>query len=98
VPAILPPPVPISPFLLGAGAMDYPVKKYLLALTAGRALRFTLVAYLASLFGRSLFRLFSEHYGKILVGLIVVAASAGAIFAVYHFRRKRKNQEALDEA
>jgi membrane protein YqaA with SNARE-associated domain len=98
VPAILPPPVPMSPFLLGAGAMNYPVKKYLLALTAGRAIRFTLVAYLASLFGRSLFKLFADHYGKILVGLIAAAVLACVVFFFYRFRRKRKTEEALDEA
>jgi membrane protein YqaA with SNARE-associated domain len=98
VPAILPPPFPMSPFLLGAGAMNYPVKKYLLALTAGRAMRFTLVAYLASLFGRSLFKLFRENYGKILVGLIAAIVLGCAVFIVYRSRRKRKDEAALDEA
>jgi membrane protein DedA with SNARE-associated domain len=98
IPAILPPPFPLSPFLLGAGAMNYPLKKYLLALTAGRAIRFTLISYLASLYGRSLLDLLTKHYGKILIGLIVLAAVAGLSFMIYRSRRKRKDEQALDEA
>ncbi len=33
IPALLPPPVPMLPFLFGAGAMQYPARKFLLALT-----------------------------------------------------------------
>jgi membrane protein DedA with SNARE-associated domain len=97
-PALMPPPVPLSPFLLSAGAMNYPLKKYLLALAAGRAIRFTLIAYLASLFGRSLLALFSRHYGKIIVGLIAAGAVAGAIFIIRRYRSKRKDEQALDQA
>ena len=98
VPAILPPPFPLSPFLLGAGAMNYPLKKYLLALTAGRAIRYTLVAYLASLYGRSLLNLFAQHYVTILIVLIALAVVGGLIFVIYRSRRKRKDDRALDEA
>lgn len=98
IPAIMPPPFPLSPFLLGAGAMNYPLKKYLLAFTAGRAIRFTLIAYLASLYGRSLLNLLTEHYVQILIGLIVLAAIGGLIFMIYRSRRKRKDEEALDKA
>jgi membrane protein DedA with SNARE-associated domain len=98
VPSILPPPFPLSPFLLGAGALNYPLKKYLLALTAGRAIRFTLIAYLASLYGRSLLNLFSQHYVTILIVLIGLAVVGGLIFMLYRSRRKRKDDQASDEA
>ena len=98
VPAILPPPFPMSPFLLAAGAMNYPLKKYLLALTAGRAIRFTIIAYLASLFGHSVLNLLAKHYGIILIVLIALIAIAGAVFIVYRFRRKQRNEQAPDEA
>ncbi len=98
VPAILPPPFPLGPFLLGAGAMNYPLKKYLLALAAGRAIRFTLVAYLASLYGRSLLDLFTKHYVTILIVLISLAVVGGLIFMIYRSRRKRKDEQGLGEA
>ncbi len=37
VPALLPPPFPIVPFLLAAGAMQYSRKKFVAALALGRA-------------------------------------------------------------
>lgn len=89
VPAILPPPVPIGPFLLGAGAMDYPLKKYLLALTAGRAIRFTLVAYFGSRYGQQVFSFFAENYMTILIAFIIAMVLAGIAVAIYLIRRKR---------
>jgi membrane protein DedA with SNARE-associated domain len=89
VPAILPPPVPIGPFLLGAGALNYPLKKYLLALTAGRAIRFTLVAYFASRYGQQVFSFFAKNYMAVLVTLIVALVLASIGVAVYFIRRKR---------
>ena len=83
--------MPLGPFLLGAGAMNYPLKKYLIALTAGRAIRFTLVAYLASLYGRSLLNLLAQHYVAILIVLIALAVVGGLIFMIYRSRRKRKD-------
>lgn len=89
VPAILPPPVPIGPFLLGAGALDYPLKKYLAALTAGRAIRFTLVAYFGSRYGQQVFNFFAENYTTVLIAFIIVMVLAGAGLAFYLIRRKR---------
>src|SRR5438105_14667109 len=38
IPAILPPPFPIVPMLLAAGALQYPTRKFLAALAVGRSL------------------------------------------------------------
>src|ERR1019366_10116439 len=40
--ALLPPPFPIVPMLLAAGAMQYPTRKFLTALAVGRGIRFTI--------------------------------------------------------
>ena len=89
VPAILPPPVPISPFLLGAGALNYPLKKFVIALTLGRAIRFSLVAYLASRFGQQVFNFFAKHYTKILIVFIVLLVLGATGGIIYYVRRKR---------
>ena len=44
VPAMLPPPFPIVPFLLAAGAMQYSRQKFVSALALGRGIRFMVVA------------------------------------------------------
>src|SRR5208337_374293 len=54
IPAILPPPFPIVPMLLAAGAMQYPTKKFLTALAVGRGIRYAILAYLGYNYGRSI--------------------------------------------
>jgi membrane protein YqaA with SNARE-associated domain len=94
VPAMLPPPTPLSPFLLGAGAMNYPLPKFLLTLAAARALRFTLVAYLASVYGQRVFRFLMQHYQVMLWALIVLAVLIGVGLAIYFLRRRRQPARA----
>src|SRR5579883_1690342 len=55
VPTFLPPPTPLSPFLLAAGAMKVPRKKFLLAYCTTRAARYALVGWLGSKYGRATF-------------------------------------------
>src|SRR6266852_7400726 len=50
--ALLPPPAPMVAFMLAAGAMQYSVKKFLVALTLGRIVRYSLLALLAAHYGR----------------------------------------------
>lgn len=97
VPALLPPPMPLGPFLLGAGALSYPTAKFLATLAVGRALRFTLIAYLASIYGQRVFRFLSRHYTEILWALITLAGLAGAWAAIYFLRRRRRAAARLGE-
>jgi len=46
--ALAPSPSPVVPFLFAAGAMQYSVKKFLFALTLGRTIRYSLLAFLAA--------------------------------------------------
>jgi len=41
--AILPPPVPIVPFIMAAGAARYPLQKFLVALALSRIARYTIL-------------------------------------------------------
>src|SRR5712692_9986460 len=61
IPALLPPPVPMLPFLFAAGTMQYPVRKFLLALTLGRIVRYTLLAFLAARYGRQIPTFIAQH-------------------------------------
>jgi len=67
IPAILPPPAPMVAFLFAAGAMQYPVRKFLLALTLGRVVRYAILAYLGATYGRHILRFFSSH--ALLIGV-----------------------------
>jgi membrane protein YqaA with SNARE-associated domain len=84
IPALLPPPAPMVLFLFAAGAMQYPVRKFLAALTLGRLIRYTILAYLAQKYGRHILRFFSAH--AIVIGLIGFTVFAGMLF--YTMRKK----------
>src|SRR5277367_4059355 len=76
IPALLPPPMPMVPFLFAAGALQYPVKKFLIALTLGRLARYTILAYLGSRYGRQILALVTEHINPVVVAIIVAVTVA----------------------
>lgn len=90
VPAILPPPFPIVPFLLAAGALQYSRRKFVGALALGRAVRFTIVAGLGAIYGRHIVRFFSRYYKPALFTLIGLAAIAGIVSLIQYYRYKSR--------
>jgi membrane protein YqaA with SNARE-associated domain len=84
VPAMLPPPVPMVPFVLAAGATQYPLKKFLLALSLGRIVRYTLLALLAARYGRSILFFFrhSDNTTPIAIAVIATICVAATLFVV----------------
>ncbi len=89
IPAILPPPFPIVPMLLAAGAMQYPTKKFLLALAVGRGIRFTILAYLGYHYGRHIVKFFAEYYWPVLIALIALSV-IGALYGLFEYKRRQK--------
>ncbi len=94
VPALLPPPFPIVPFLLAAGALQYSRQKFVAALTVGRGIRFTIVAGLGALYGRHIVRFFSRYYKPALFTLIGLAVIAGILSLVQYYRYKNRTATA----
>jgi membrane protein YqaA with SNARE-associated domain len=89
--ALLPPPAPMVVFLFTAGAMQYSVKKFLLALTLGRIVRYSLLAYLAAHYGRKVFTIILQHAHPVLIVAIalILASLAALIFILVSKRQKR---------
>ena len=88
--ALLPPPFPLVPVLLAAGALQYPKKKFVGALTLGRAVRYTLVAGLGSLYAKQISTFFTRYYKPavlVLVGLAVI----GSILTLIEYLRSRRS-------
>ena len=95
--AMLPPPFPIVPFLLAAGALKYPPKNFIVSLGVGRAARFTVVAYLAHRYGKGIIGWVSRYYHPLLYTLIALAV-LGGIAAVIYFKWYRPKHEKGKEA
>jgi membrane protein YqaA with SNARE-associated domain len=89
IPALLPPPFPIVPMLLAAGAMQYPTRKFLTALAIGRGIRFTILSYLGFQYGRAIIRFFARYYWPVL-GVLIAFSAAGGLYALFQFLRRRK--------
>ena len=87
VPALLPPPFPLVPFVIAAGAMQYSLPKFLTAIAIGRFVRYTLLAFLGAIYGPQILSLFSRHANvAIFIGVAIVIA---ALVAVMVARQRR---------
>jgi membrane protein YqaA with SNARE-associated domain len=94
--ATSPPPVPIVPFLIAAGTMKYPKRKFIAALTLGRGIRYTIIAYLGSIYGRHVFNWLGQYYRPVLYTLIALGVVGGLVAWYYWRRNKRGNGETPD--
>jgi len=91
--ALLPPPFPLMPILLAAGALGVSRRRFLVSFSVTRALRYAVVAWLAVTYGRALVRAF-QHYLSgwsstimwIYLGLVV----AGIVYGLWKFRGERR--------
>ena len=89
VPALCPPPVPIVPFTLAAGILEYSRKKFLAAIGSARLIRYSLVAFLGARYGRGVFHWAGQYYKPILIVMIVLGFAAGGVVIWYVKKRKR---------
>ena len=94
IPALLPPPVPMLPFLFAAGTMQYPLRKFLFALTLGRIVRYTLLAFLAARYGREILAFISQHgHPGIFVVVGLIATTAAVLFLIFAGKRQERPQD-----
>jgi membrane protein YqaA with SNARE-associated domain len=88
IPALLPPPMPMIPFVLAAGATKYSLKKFLLAMTLGRLARYSILAILAARYGRGIIRFIHQHGHPVVLSIIGVVAIVAVIFLLLHYAKK----------
>ncbi len=74
VSVVAPPPFPSSAFFVAAGALEFPLRKFVPAVVAGRAFRYGLVAWIASHYSRRIIRVFRhpQQYAPITIGITVL--------------------------
>jgi membrane protein YqaA with SNARE-associated domain len=89
LPAILPPPMPLSPFVLAAGAVHMSRKKFMWAFTISRCLRHCIAVWLGIRYGHAVLHLWTRFSAKwatsILIALwsIILLFTAIAIWKLY---------------
>jgi membrane protein YqaA with SNARE-associated domain len=95
VSVLIPPPFPIVPVLIAAGALQIPRQKFLSAVAAGRAIRFTIDALLGVFFGRAIINFFAQYYKPALYVLIALGVIGGlsVLYYLKHWRHKNDPQK-----
>ncbi|WP_419804101.1 YqaA family protein [Terriglobus sp.] len=96
VPAILPPPAPLMPFLIAAGALCMPRRKYYPSLLVSRFLRHAFFAWLGVHYGRAILPIYNrlaERYGWIVLLVVWGSVVFAIIYAVVKLRQVRSGRE-----
>lgn len=70
LPAVLPPPIPLSPFVLASGALGVTRSRFLAVFGAARCLRYSLIAWLGASYGHAMLRLWPSTIEKWSVPLL----------------------------
>ncbi len=93
VPALLPPPFPLTPFILTCGALDVNRARFFITFGTVRLLRFGAEAVLARLYGRGVLAILtSEIFQTVLAGFIVVAIIGTIVSGVLLWRSTHPKQ------
>jgi membrane protein YqaA with SNARE-associated domain len=95
LPAILPPPMPISPFVLAAGALRMSRKKFMIAFTASRCLRHIAAAWLGTYYGRHIIRIWNSLSAKYATPVLIVMWVGIALSCAFAFWQLYKTSRAV---
>jgi membrane protein YqaA with SNARE-associated domain len=93
LPALLPPPIPLMPFVLASGALGVSRSRFLVVFGAARTLRYSVIAWLGAIYGRRIIRLWSGSLQKWSTPLLCAFAAllvAGVCFGIWKVRGLRK--------
>jgi membrane protein YqaA with SNARE-associated domain len=95
LPALLPPPFPLTPFILTCGALAVDRTRFFLTFATMRLLRFGAEAALARRYGRGILRILqSDSFQLVIAGFIVIAVVGTLISAIVLWRGTHKQSVA----
>ncbi len=92
LPALLPPPIPLTPFLLAAGALGVSRRRFLVAYNGARLVRYSLVSWAGVVYGRRVVRWWTNTlagWSGVIEWTFVVALIAAIVFGIWRYRRQR---------
>lgn len=101
VPAILPPPAPLMPFLIAAGALNMPRRKFYPSFLISRFLRHAFFAWLGVHYGRAILPVYNrlaEEYGWIVLLVVWGSVVFAAVYGVVKWRQARRGRVAPQDA
>ena len=93
LPAVLPPPIPLSPFVLASGALGVSRNRFLAVFGMARCLRYSFIAWLGAVYGRHMVRVWSgtlQRWSTPLLCVFVCLLVTGIGFGIWKARGLRK--------
>lgn len=95
LPAILPPPMPLSPFVLAAGALKMSKKKFLVVFTLSRGARHAFAAWLGIYYGRHVLHLWNRFSARWATTILIVIWAAILISCAIAFWKIYKTSRTV---
>jgi len=99
LPAILPPPAPLTPFLMAAGALKIPRTKFYNSFILSRFARYAFYSWLGLHYGRHImhsYTRYADQYGWILLVLIWGSIIFGITFAIVKLRQSQPLEDVSE--
>ena len=93
LPAVLPPPMPLSPFVLAAGALKMSKKKFLTIFTLSRGARHAFAVWLGIYYGRHVLHLWNRFSAKWAGTILIVLWTAILISCAIAFWKLYKTSK-----
>jgi membrane protein YqaA with SNARE-associated domain len=100
IPAVLPPPIPLSPFILASGALGVSRRRFLIVFATARSLRYALIAWLAVVYGRRVVHLWNttlQKWSTPLLWTFCMVMVAAILYAVWKLRHPTKSPHSAVE-
>jgi membrane protein YqaA with SNARE-associated domain len=97
--AMLPPPIPLMPFLLGAGALGVRRRQVLIALGVARTVRYGAEAVLGMFYGRRMLRAWNRYmadeWSSAILYTFLGLLTAAIIYGIWKYRRDQQRSRAV---
>ena len=96
LPAIVPPPMPLTPFTLAAGALKMRLRTYMTSFTLSRGLRHGLCAWLGVHYGRAILSTWNHFYDKwatkmlVVIWVLVIVSVGVPVYSMWKEAQLRK--------
>ena len=95
LPAVLPPPAPLMPFLIAAGALRMPRRRFYLSFVVSRFVRHAFFAWLGVHYGKAILPIYNrlaDEYGWILLVVVWGSVAFAVVYATIKFRQMRRGR------
>jgi membrane protein YqaA with SNARE-associated domain len=92
VPALMPPPFPLTPLVLTCGALNVDARRFFSTFAVMRLVRFSIGALLARIYGRGILRVLESDGFQMVVIAFIAIAVVGTLVSAFMFWRNTQTR------